>query len=430
MSSGKRFLARWAKRARIAVAQLREALGIRSFGLYIDQPVHGEIQNAFFIIEGWFVSKFDSAPISLRVNNRDVAWTAVERPDVKRIFPRRSSQGFRAPLEVSRLLTDEVRSDKRTNLQFVEGGEVVAEYALTMSDEAIRDAELTPGYLRAKREWLKQNMACPLCPGGSGGLLFNDDRIQCINCGEMFVNGGTVFDFLPQDLRRQFRIEDVDDVSTHPYDDISKRVIEEARRKEGKVLDCGCGMRTRVDEAVICLDVTPFPTVDVLAVNQRLPFRNGVFDAVLSLNVLEHVTDPFLCAAELVRVLKPGGTLHCCIPFLQPEHGYPHHYFNATRSGLRELFASDLEILEHLVPRSGEPVWTLHWFLSWYAEQLPSQEKKAFLKMRVRDVIEESPSSLLDAPWVRFLSEDGKWKLASTTAAVFRKPLTDGLSER
>jgi SAM-dependent methyltransferase len=231
-----------------------------------------------------------------------------------------------------------------------------------------------------------------------------------------------VLDFLPENLRHRFRIEDAEDISAHQYDEVAMDLVEDVRRRGGKVLDCGSGMRPRVDEAVVCLEVAPFPSVDVLAVNQRLPFRSAAFEAVLSLNVLEHVTDPFACAAELVRVLKPGGRLYCCIPFLQPEHGYPHHYFNATRSGLRQLFPENFEVLQHVVPRSGEPLWTLHWFLSWYAAGLPEEKKQRFLQLRVKDIIDKPPLSVLNEPWVVDLSEQSKWKLASTTAAVFRKP--------
>jgi SAM-dependent methyltransferase len=211
------------------------------------------------------------------------------------------------------------------------------------------------------------------------------------------------------------------DISTHQYDPVAGGIIEQVRGQGGKVLDCGAGLRSTVDDTVICLEVASFPTVDVIGVNQRLPFQNAVFDAVFSLNVLEHVTDPFTCASELVRVLKPGGTLYCCIPFLQPEHGYPHHYFNASRFGLRQLFQKNVELVDHFVPQSGEPIWTLHWFLTWYAKQLPLGEQQRFLNLRLQDVIEKPAITLLGEPWVSELSEEGKWQLASSTAALFRK---------
>ncbi len=273
-----------------------------------------------------------------------------------------------------------------------------------------------------KRAWLRQHVACPLCPAGTGTVEFIGETARCLKCGEEFAYEAGVLNLLPPDLKQQFRIEDWIDISAHDYDGVAAGIIHEVHVKGGKVLDCGSGLRSNVDETVICLDVAAFPTVDILAVNQRLPFRDAAFDAVLSLNVLEHVTDPFTCASELIRVLKPGGTLYCCIPFLQPEHGFPNHYFNATRSGLRQLFPKDLELIDHFVPRSGEPVWTLHWFLSWYAKRLPRKASEKFLNMRLQEILDTSPAMLLDEPWVAELSSEGKWQLASTTAAVFRKP--------
>ena len=42
---------------------------------------------------------------------------------------------------------------------------------------------------------------------------------------------------------------------------------------------------------------------------EQLPFDDGAFDLVLSTQVIEHVLDPPLAAAELARVLRPGGVL-------------------------------------------------------------------------------------------------------------------------
>jgi SAM-dependent methyltransferase len=48
--------------------------------------------------------------------------------------------------------------------------------------------------------------------------------------------------------------------------------------------------------------------------DQPLPFEDGEFDMIVSDFVFEHVRDPALVAAELQRVLKPGGWLFVRTP--------------------------------------------------------------------------------------------------------------------
>ena len=42
---------------------------------------------------------------------------------------------------------------------------------------------------------------------------------------------------------------------------------------------------------------------------EKLPFKEGTFDAAVSDYVLEHIQEPRSAACELFRVLKPGGVL-------------------------------------------------------------------------------------------------------------------------
>ena len=51
----------------------------------------------------------------------------------------------------------------------------------------------------------------------------------------------------------------------------------------------------------------------------RLPFDDAVFDRVIAAEVLEHVPDDTAAMAELVRVLRPGGTLAVTVPRWLPE---------------------------------------------------------------------------------------------------------------
>jgi SAM-dependent methyltransferase len=50
-----------------------------------------------------------------------------------------------------------------------------------------------------------------------------------------------------------------------------------------------------------------------------LPFSDGVFDRIIAAEVLEHVAEDRQVIAELVRVLRPGGTMAVTVPRWWPE---------------------------------------------------------------------------------------------------------------
>jgi SAM-dependent methyltransferase len=51
----------------------------------------------------------------------------------------------------------------------------------------------------------------------------------------------------------------------------------------------------------------------------RLPFPDDTFDRVITSEVLEHIQDDVSAIAELVRVLRPGGSFACTVPAWWPE---------------------------------------------------------------------------------------------------------------
>jgi SAM-dependent methyltransferase len=65
-----------------------------------------------------------------------------------------------------------------------------------------------------------------------------------------------------------------------------------------------------------------------------IPARSGVFDLVLSTQVLEHVREPHVYLAECHRVLKPGGRLALSTHGAFEDHGFPDDYQRWTASGL------------------------------------------------------------------------------------------------
>jgi SAM-dependent methyltransferase len=226
-------------------------------------------------------------------------------------------------------------------------------------------------------------------------------------------------DCLDEALRSKYNIVPTANVSENRYDPIALAIIDECR--EGLVLDCGAGKQATYYDNVVNFEIVAYDTTDVLGVAEELPFADESFDAVLSLNVLEHVSNPFACASEIARVLKPGGKLYCVVPFLQPVHAYPHHYFNMTREGLRTLFDGRLEIDRQQVLLSGLPIWTLTWFLRSWLEGLDGDPRREFGELRVADLV-GNPLDFLDKPWVTGLSQEKNFELASTTALMARKP--------
>lgn len=244
------------------------------------------------------------------------------------------------------------------------------------------------------------------------------ERLRPLLAGAPVAETATCLDFLSDELREKFSIIDTNNVSAHGYDPNAQTIIASA--PDGFVLDCGAGSRGDFLPNVVNFEIVNYPSTDVRGVAEALPFRDGVFDGVLCLNVLEHVKDPFQAAKEIVRVMKPGARLYCVVPFLQPLHAYPHHYYNMTAAGLRNLFADQLEIERQEVPASGLPVWTLTWFLGRWVDSLPPETRHQFALMRVGDLLGDSVR-FLEADFVKRLPPAANFELASTTALVARK---------
>lgn len=108
-----------------------------------------------------------------------------------------------------------------------------------------------------------------------------------------------------------------------------------ARRFPGRtdlaILDLGCGTgamscRMRQWGEVVSADISPIAlsysrrrgvTSLTAADAMRLPFRTGSFDAVVALDILEHLPDDGMAASEIMRVLKPGGAAIITVPAYQ-----------------------------------------------------------------------------------------------------------------
>lgn len=76
----------------------------------------------------------------------------------------------------------------------------------------------------------------------------------------------------------------------------------------------------------------------------HIPFADGSFDHILCTEVLEHAEDPAGLLAEMLRVLRPGGTLAATVPFSARVHHAPHDHHRFTRYRLAAMFAGFGEV--------------------------------------------------------------------------------------
>lgn len=126
----------------------------------------------------------------------------------------------------------------------------------------------------------------------------------------------------------------------------------------GRVLDIGCATRwveqaLRPGSEYVGIDHYATGTMmygarpDVIGDAASLPLGNSCVDAVVMLEVLEHLRHPHEALLEIARVLRPGGRLLLSMPFLYPIHDAPHDYQRYTLQGLtREIESAGLRVEE------------------------------------------------------------------------------------
>lgn len=112
----------------------------------------------------------------------------------------------------------------------------------------------------------------------------------------------------------------------------------------GKLLDLGAGKSKyreifeKYCDSYTAADCFEADHIDVVIDAHKTPFEDNSFDSLACLSVLEHVAKPWIVAAEIERILKPGGKCMIFVPFILPYHKDPEDYFRYTIPGLASLF--------------------------------------------------------------------------------------------
>ena len=143
--------------------------------------------------------------------------------------------------------------------------------------------------------------------------------------------------------------------------------------------------RLGVDDKVRLMysDIDVGADVDVFCDGHDLPFVDGIFDAVVTTAVLEHVLYPERVAAEIYRVVKVGGLLYSELPFMQQVHEGAYDFTRYTLSGHRRLFNGFVEIESGMVAGPGTAlVWAIENFaLAFVARPAFRKAAKALVRI-------------------------------------------------
>ncbi|MDX1443945.1 MAG: methyltransferase domain-containing protein [Gammaproteobacteria bacterium] len=118
--------------------------------------------------------------------------------------------------------------------------------------------------------------------------------------------------------------------------------------QQGRVLDIGCAdswPRRHLSQSVEYIGLDHPSTADnwygtrpdIYGDASSLPIADGSIDAVVCLDVLEHLEDPERAMAEIHRVLRDGGLAVMNTPFLYPLHDEPRDFHRWTRHGHRKM---------------------------------------------------------------------------------------------
>ncbi len=396
---------------------------------FIDLP-NGSIPERSFTVAGWIASNAANPDVALRVGGSPVPFVFYPRPDVRTAL---ASQHFAFTSGVMAVIDDpSLGAGQTVTIELTCDGEGARKTCRVNTVPAPRAGREAPTVMAApvaeavtlrqeSRVWCVAHLRCTWCGGAGSELEVMLAQIVCRRCGTAFPQHTAALDLMSADDRIRGGVVPSGNISANPYTPDALALIERATSSGGWVLDCGAGARPQRLAHVVNLEIVDYASTDVLGIGEALPFADESFDAILSLAVLEHVRDPFGCAREILRVLKPGGEVLADVPLLQPVHGYPDHYYNMTQSGLTNLFGTEVEVLDRRVPPHGHPIFAAQWLLGAYLGGLPDDARAAFGAMTVAEVASLSPHRFLSEPPAVLLSQESQATIACLNSLRVRK---------
>ncbi len=184
------------------------------------------------------------------------------------------------------------------------------------------------------------------CPHCQGRLQEQADKLVCQDCAQVvpIKDGIPLFTTPPANIQPSEKLLRGPEVGT-PWRKANWQFLERQLGRldqQASLLDVGAGRgdfnALLSNRRVISLDIYPYPEVDLVCdLTLANPFKPGLLDAILLMNVLEHVYETRTFLTALSKLLKPGGLLIVAIPFMVKMHQVPVDYVRLTEFSLQRL---------------------------------------------------------------------------------------------
>ena len=208
-------------------------------------------------------------------------------------------------------------------------------------------------------------LRCPICKDSN--FQNYDEKLKCIKCNEIYGyknNIPVIIDKkysvdIANNIYNKTAWEDYDvsgeTVKVAKYSTVKKSIyqlitpsyrvqlsptFEEFIKNNnitGNILELGGGPNSLKHPGVINCDINNYPKVDIIGDAKKLPFKDSIFDAIISNSVLEHIFDINSVVHECHRVLKNGGLIYICVPQVCGRH-HTVDYLRWTLPGLVKQF--------------------------------------------------------------------------------------------
>lgn len=405
---------------------------------WVDRPLKDQRIYGVTTVDGWVLQRgHGEVTIELRIDGEPViaAIERLPRPDVLAAYPTLAAAnarpGFTAAINVAAYangpysISVVARCAGHSSVLgaievFIENSEDESFFKRAYIDKGTRERG------RRKLGIVVDVLVCPACRE-KVELGPGEDHLICRKCAAAYPVRGHVPIMVTD--KPEFPVDASlleSPASNNGYPPTVLTRLEETFARGGIALDVGAGRRSFGADGLVQLEICTYPFTDVVNQGELLPFRDESFDFVFSLAVTEHVRRPWVLAAEMQRVLKPGGQMVVDSAFMQPLHGYPRHYFNMTNAALRDLFCQ-LDVDELKPAAYQHPYFGLSWMLGSLFRDLGEPDRRRLADMTVGQLLDQmkafcrSPKEPTVLAKIA-LGEDKLSELAAGFTLLGRKP--------